>query len=140
MEHSGTAGSSFASFDGSVYLVTAARTNSARVDFIYYNQLGAHTLSSPNSTFHTALETGWATKNKTKIQRLTTITAAQFDEIEKDALIVENVANITSEGVAQLAAGNILGFITDGGKRGLIKVNSVNSPANHINITVKVQK
>ena len=141
LEHSGTAGSSFASIDGSVYLIADARTNSAKVDFIYYNFSGtSHTISSPNSTYHSSMDVGWTTKNKTKLQRLTTITVAEFDAMVKDALIVEKVTSTTSESVANLAAGNIIGFITDGGKKGLIKVNSVNSPANHINITVKVQK
>ena len=139
LEHLDTKGSSCASIDGSVYLIGQARINSAKVDFIYSNQSDSHTLSSPNSTFHDAMDTGWGTKNKTKIQKLD-ISATKFDTITTNDELVANVPNISSESVTDLEAGNIIGFITSGGKRGMIKINSVNSPANHINITIKVQK
>ena len=115
------------------------------IDFIYFNDLGAHTLSSPNHAAQPGVLQGvvgdWTTKNTTKLQRLTNVTAAQFDEVANDAQIAQHVsASITSQSVTNLAANNIVGFVTDDGKRGLIKVKSVNDPANHINITVKVQK
>ena len=133
----------FATSNGQRYGSSPA--NTTLVDFVYFNDLGAHTLSSPNHASQPGVLQGvvgsWTTKNTTKLQRLTNVTADQFDAITNDALIVQHVsANMTSQSVTTLAANNIIGFVTDGGKRGFIKVNSVGAPANTINITVKVQR
>ena len=138
----GSAGSSFVTSNGTIYTQNDARTNSASVDFIYYNDMGSHTISSPKSTPNDINSTlvNWGTRRGTKLQRLTSVTTSQFDSMTDDQLIVANVTSITSESVTSIATGHIIGFITDGGKRGMIKINSVGSPANHINITVKVQQ
>jgi hypothetical protein len=86
------------------------------------------------------MNTGWGTKHTTKIKKLTTVTTSEFDAMTKDELIVEKVtgSTVSGESADNVQAGNIIGFITDAGKKGLIKVNSASS--SQITITVKVQK
>ena len=138
----GDANICFASSTGLVYSSTPA--NTTLIDFVYFDDLGTHTIASPKMASEPGVLQGkigsWSTKNATKLQKFTSVTTSQFDAMEDDALIVQHVPNITSESVINLAANNIIGFVTVGGKKGLIKVNSVGSPANTINITVKVQK
>ena len=153
LAHASTAGSSFATSDGSVYSIADAKTNSGKVDMIYSN--GASyplALLAPNldaigslpENSSNRVET-WTTRNATKLAKLSNVTVADFDGCTDDKLIVEKVTNaaVSANNVTNLAANNIVGFITAGGKRGLIKVISTDtsSSANQsITITVKVQK
>jgi hypothetical protein len=146
LSHSGTEGASCASIDGSVYEIAEARTNSGKVDFVYWNGASnPNSIAAPSNTTLgqiTAMQSGWTTKNETKLQRLTTITADEFDEMENDAEIDELVTDttVTEDIVTNLKVDDIIGFITAGGKKGLMKVNSVGTPANHVNISIKVQE
>jgi len=146
LSHDGTAGSSCASIDGSVYVIAEARTNAAKVDFIFWNGTSnPNSIAAPNNaTVKTlgAMSTAWSKYNNTKLKKLTTVTTAQFDDLEDDGLIEERVttATVDTDIVSSLAQNDIIGFITENGKKGFIKVNSVGSPANHINITIKVQE
>jgi len=153
LAHASTAGSSFSSSDGNVYSIANAKTNSAKVDLIYSN--GAtypFALVAPNlpaigplpENSTNRVET-WATINATKLAKLSSVTVAEFDGCTDDKLIDEKVtsATVSANNVTNLTANNIVGFITAGGKKGLIKVISTDtsSSANQsITITVKVQK
>ena len=153
LAHASTAGSSFASSNGTVYSIANAKTNSGLIDMIYSNgaqypfALVAPNLSAIGSLPENSanrVET-WTTRNATRFAKLTSVTAAQFDAATDDLEIVQHVtdAAVSANNVTSLAAGNIVGFITAGGKRGLIKVISTNtsSAANQsITIDVKVQQ
>jgi len=146
LSHSSTAGASCASIDGTVYEIAAARTNSAKVDFVYWNGASnPNSIAAPSNTTLgtiTAMQSGWTTKNQTKLQKLTTVTAAQFDAMNNDAIIDEKVTSttVTTDIVSNLATNDIIGFITASGKKGLMKIVSVGDPTNHIKITIKVQE
>ncbi len=151
LSHTSSAGSSCASIDGTVYTIADAKTNSAKVDFIYFNGTSnKKSLAAPNNSSVGTLggassPSTWATKNATKLGLLSGVTAAQFDASTDDALITSNVttAAVSADIISNLAAGNVVGFITAAGKKGLIKVISIDesSDANQsIKISIKVQK
>ena len=151
LAHTGSANSACASIDGTTYAVVGiSTTNQAKVDFIYFNgssnpfALAAPTNSSVG-TLSSGSVSGWSTKNATKLAKLASITASQFDACENDELITTNVTStaVSADIVTSLAAGNIVGFITASGKKGLIKVISTNtsSDANQsVTIDIKVQR
>ena len=151
LAHVSTAGSSCASIDGTVYSITNAKTNSAKIDFIYFN--GAthpKSLAAPNNAAvgtlgQTSAPSTWTTKNATKLGLLSNVTGAQFDACENDELIetVVTTAAVSADIVSNLAANNVVGFITADGKKGLIKVISIDTSSdanNSIKISIKVQK
>ena len=151
LAHASTAGSSCASIDGTVYSISEAKTNSAKVDFIYFNgSTHPKSLAAPGNasvgTLGSANAPGtWATKNATKLGILSDVTVAQFDDCDDDELITTHVtaAAVNADIVSNLASNNIVGFITAGGKKGLIKVISVdtsNDTSNSIKVSIKVQK
>ena len=131
--------SCFASVDGSKYTISAASSYSSQIDFLYYGEFGTLGLYSPSvAKNQTIIEDNWSTLNTTKLQRLTTVSSSQFDGAKRSSEIGTMVPSISDGSVAGLSSGNIVGFITAGGKKGLIKVNSVTE--SNINISVKVQK
>ena len=151
LAHSSTAGSSCASIDGTVYKISEAKANSGKIDFIYFNgTTHSKSLAAPNNasvgTLGSTNAPGtWTTKNATKLGLLSSVTAAQFDNCEDDALITTHVISdaVSADIVSNLAANNVVGFITAGGKKGLIKVVSIdtsNDENNSIKISIKVQK
>ena len=150
--HTSTAGSSCASIDGTVYSIADAKTNSAKIDFIYSD--GAtypYMISAPDFSAIQSYPTGspnaissWTTKNATKLAKLS-VTVTQFDACDNDELITTAVtdAAVTADHVDNLAANDVVGFITAGGKRGLIKVISTDrsSDANRsMKLSIKVQE
>jgi len=151
LAHVSTAGSSCASIDGTVFSISDAKTNAAKIDFIYFNG-SAHpkSLAAPSNASVGTLGTGnapstWATKNATKLGVLSGVTVAQFDGCNNDELITTHVttAAVSADIVSNLAANNVVGFITAGGKKGLIKVISIDTSSeanNSIKISIKVQK
>ena len=133
----------FASSNGQRFGISPV--NPAIIDFVYFVDLTGPTLCSPNTAGGSggamaALIGGWSTRNATKIARLTNVTAAQFDAVTNEAHINQHVsASLSGEFATNLVAGHVVGFVTVGGKRGMIKVNSVGTN-NTINIEVKVQR
>jgi hypothetical protein len=158
-QHSAT-GSSFASSDGTVYTFLDAYANQAKIDWLYY--YGANdkaTLASPNDehawlvfTWQAdptkALE-NWAIKNDTRFKKLDAA-SINWDNITDDVIIVEQTqTGVDKTRITQtddaLGVGSILGFITAGGKRGMIKIDAIDAPAGSentgtITISVKVQQ
>lgn len=143
-----TTGSSFASIDGTIYKLADAKANANKVDWLYY--YGASDLASiaaPNDA-HAAevynnatngLQT-WAVRNATKFKVITD--AIDFDAIADDAVIVAQTATgVDQSRCTALQAGKLLAFITAGGKKGIMKVESISGTTDGtLTISVKVQK
>ncbi len=141
-------GSSFASIDGTVYSLANAKTNASKVDWLYfYGATNLATLAAPNdadaiivfSDPTNGLAT-WALRNATKFKKVTD--AINWADITTDDVIVAQTASgVTATKVNSLAANNVLAFITAGGKKGMIKVESISGTTDGtITISVKVQQ
>lgn len=150
-------GSSFASIDGTVYSLADAMANSEKIDFVYfYGATNKATLCAPSDAaaaqVYNNATTGiamWTTRNATKFIATET-TAEEFDAIPVD----NDTQVITLATGAELSLVNnldhadapeVLGFITESGKSGLIKIHEVTvgnglTTPGHIIITVKVQQ
>lgn len=139
-------GSSFASSTGVVYQMADATTHSDIIDFLYYYGASNHaTLAAPDdadaATVFAALP-DWTTKNSTKF-KTTSLTAAEFDAITDDLLIVANATGAADTDVNDLEVGDVVAFITDAtlAKMGLVKITSLITGADgKIGIAVKVQE
>ena len=148
LAHGTTAGSSCASIDGTVYLLADAKTNSNKIDIIYFNgNEFKQSIAAPSnsavqglSSASTSNVSTWATKNATKLKKLS-ITATEFDAMDNDAVIDEKVTSATVNGdiASDLATDDVVGFITVAGKKGLIKIVSFDAE-NNATISIKVQK
>lgn len=143
-----TVGSSFASADGSIYLLADAKTNSNKVDFVYfYGAENLATLAAPSNsdaqTVYASIGT-WTTQNAT-VFGTTTITAAQFDAITTDTEIVAAATGLSATKANELAVDDVIAFETAStsayaSKKGLIKVVELSaSKTGSITIEVKVQ-
>jgi len=145
--HQSTTGSSFASTTGTVYGIADAKTNSSLIDFMYfYGATNYATLAAPDdadvsSVFASADgPANWTTRNSTKFAE-TSVTAAEFDAIETDLVVVEEATGASATKVNELAVGDVVAFVTAAGKMGLVKVVSVTSGATgSIDIAVVVQQ
>ena len=145
---SASAGSSFASIDGSVYSLAEAKANQAKVDWMYY--YGASdfaTIAAPDdanaATIFTNATNGlqtWTTKNATRFKLVTDVIT--WDNITDDAVIVQQTASgVTQTRITSLSVGKYLAFITASGKKGLIKVDNLTTGSSgSITISVKVQQ
>ena len=141
-------GSFFATTNGNVYLQTDAKTNSGLIDFLYfYGATKSAALTAPDDAdagtiFNngvTGLQT-WTTKNTTRFVT-STVTSSAFDAFSNDSAIVANVSAPVDTKESSLVIGNVIGFKTQAGKKGLIRVDALNSGASgDITITVKVQQ
>jgi hypothetical protein len=147
-DNNATLGSSFASVDGSVYILADAKTNSSKVDFVYfYGATNLATLAAPSDVDGAQVVfssiTTWTTINATALES-TSLTAAEFDLIDSESQITAPAGTATK--VNNLAVGNVLAFKTaatsaNPSKKGLIKVTALTTEkTGSITITVKVQK
>ena len=143
-----TSGSSFASIDGSIYNLADAKANASKVDWLYFYGATNHaTLAAPDdldaATIFNNATNGlqeWAVLNPTRFKKVTD--AIDWDNINDDAVIVAQTATgVTLTKGNELAASDVLAFITSTGKKGLIKVNSISGTTDGtITISVKVQQ
>lgn len=149
-------GSSFASLDGSVYQLSEAKVNSAKVDIMYYWDADVNENASivapvdavaaivfSNATYGVAT---WQTRNDTRLKIVEDVVV--WADITDDTEIV----NLTSTGmdatlVQGLQVGDIVAFETDpakpdfAGKKGLIRITEINAGADGtITFDVKVQE
>lgn len=143
-----TAGSSFASIDGSVYTLTQAKANQSKVDWMYY--FGATDLASiaaPDDAHAALIFTNatnglqtWTTKNATRFKAVTNV--IDWANITTDLVIVQQTASgVTESRITNLTAGKYLAFISASGKKGMIKVESITAgETGGITISVKVQQ
>jgi hypothetical protein len=141
-------GSSFASIDGSVYTLAEAFAHQASVDFLYWWGSSTHaTIGAPDDANANLVYTGanglpnWTTKNATRFVS-TTVSVAEFDAIQDGNVLATLAAGATTETrMGSLIVDNVLGFKTQTGKYGLIKVTDINDgAAGDITIDVKVQQ
>jgi hypothetical protein len=141
-------GSSFASIDGSVYGGAEAKTNAAKVDWLYF--FGASnlaTIAAPDDADAAAVFTNatyglqtWSVLNSTRFKRVTD--AIDWNAITDDAIIVAQTATgVDQTKVNNLDITDILAFQTVGGKKGLIRVEEIlGTSTGTITISVKVQQ
>ena len=141
-------GSSFASIDGSVYGGAEAKTNAAKVDWLYfYGASNLATIAAPDDADAAAVFTNatyglqtWSVLNSTRFKRVTD--AIDWDAITDDAVIVAQTASgVDQTKINNLDITDILAFQTVGGKKGLIRVEEITgTTAGTITISVKVQQ
>lgn len=143
-----TYGSSFASADGTVYMLADAKTNAAKIDWMYYyGATNLATIASPKDASVTTIYTGtngpanWSVRNDTKFAKVTLTAGVTWDLITNDAEIVAKAAGITETKANTLTVGQIIAFKTVAGKMGLIKVTAISgTTAGFITYDVKVQQ
>jgi hypothetical protein len=131
---------------GDVYLIGPATTNQSIIDVVYYyGSTNLATLTAPDDATvgggsgNLSLCESWTTKNGTRFGS-TSITAAEFDDIVND-IDISAQTGITNSKMTQLAVGNVMSFLTVGGKKGLIKVAAITTgTAGTITIDVKIQE
>jgi len=129
---------------GSTFAV--AESGASASDFIYFQgSSNGQTLASPENikgqttlTYASGEVKKWGTIKTTKLAKLSGVTASDFDGMTNDKLITEKVTSISTQIANQLAAGDIVGFITDDGKKGMIKV--ISAANNAMNVAIKIQK
>lgn len=130
----GQTNSNYGSFSNSTnetpYTNEEIKTQSAGVDFVYYYGTTTHaTIAAPNdasaqSIFNDAtygIQT-WNTKNATKF-KLTSLNAA--DPVNEGDVYTQTKSGVINSSVSNLAVGNVVAFITAGGRKGLIKVTAL---------------
>lgn len=144
-----TTGSSFASADGTVFSLADAKTNAAKVDWMYYYGSSSNlaTLVAPIDATASSVFSGtngpanWTVRNDTKLGKVTLPTGVTWDNITTDAEIIPLASGLTDTKVNLLAVGQIVSFKTAAGKMGLIKVEAISgTTAGSITYAVKVQK
>ncbi len=137
-------GSSFATSNGEVYTWADATANSELIDFLYfYGATNEATLAAPDNSDAESVFTGldgWDTQNATRFKE-TTLAASDFDDVDDDAVIVAEAEGANLTKVNQLAQGDIIAFETEDGKKGLVKIGSIDTgAAGTMDISVKVQQ
>jgi hypothetical protein len=144
---SSTAGGSFYGTEaaGTVYLQAEAKANAAKVDFLYFygsNNLAtiAATSDTDAKTVYNNSVTGlqtWSKLNNTKFKEVA-MTKAEFDAATFTS-IETATGGATETKINKLADNKVIGFITEGGKKGLIFVNKITGDSTgNIDITVKM--
>lgn len=141
-------GSSFASADGSVYTLSQAKANAAKVDWMYYYGVtNLATIASPNdasvSTIFTSADgpASWSVRNDTKFAKVTLPSGLTWDNITTDAEIIPFASSASATKVNTLTVGQVVSFKTVTGKMGLLKVEEITGTgAGTIKYSVKVQK
>jgi hypothetical protein len=141
-----TIGSSFASSDGQVYSLSSAKTNSNKIDFIYYySSVNNASISAPadltllNTYFTTAsAPSTWTVKNNTKLSKVNTFAFANCTKAQINALTP------TGLNVTNLVANDIIAFQTDANSflpniKGVAQVVSVSgTDAGTIVLNIKI--
>lgn len=144
-----TTGSSFASADGTVFSLADAKTNAAKVDWMYYYGSNSNlaTLVAPADATASSVFSGtngpanWTVRNNTKIGKVTLPTGVTWDNITTDTEIIPLATGLTESKVNMLAVGQIIAFKTVTGKMGLIKIEAISgTTAGSLTYAVKVQQ
>jgi hypothetical protein len=141
-----TIGSSFASSTGAVYKMPEAKTNAAKVDWLYfYGVSNLATLAAPDDAaaatlFNNAangLQT-WSVRNATRFRIVSE--GAVWDNITTAADIAAIATGTTETKVSDLQTGNIVAFKTVNNKYGVIAIGAITTGSTgSITYTVKVQ-
>jgi hypothetical protein len=104
-------------------------TSCASVDLIFtYSSTNGNLMAAPNdATIDQAFPDidNWSTKNATKFTAL--LSGITWANVTNDALITANVTTTAAANtrINNLAVGNIFGFITAAGKKGLINITAI---------------
>jgi hypothetical protein len=143
-------GSSFASADGTVYMLADAKENAAEIDFMYFFEAtNLATLAAPDDpdaalVFNNAqngLQT-WDVLNDTRFKE-TTLSSADFNAITSSTQLVIAATLPTAPDqtkINNLIVGKVLAFETWDENYGLILIDNITGTADgSIDITVKVQ-
>ncbi len=141
-------GSSFASVNGNVYTLADAKANAALIDWLYfYGATNLATLACPadpdaQTVFNNAtngIQT-WTVKNLTLFKKVTD--QIVWTDITDDSIIVEQTASgVDQTKIPNLAQGDILAFISQSGKKGMIRVVAITTGSDGtMTIDVKVQQ
>ena len=142
-------GSSFASINGNVYTLDQAFDNQSLIDYMYWwaASTNSATLGAPDDpnaadVFNTGdykLE-NWTTKNATRF-KTTTVTSAGFDAIIYASEIIDIATGADQSRLANLEVDDVIAFVTVTGKRGLIRIKTIDSGSDGtMTIDVKVEK
>lgn len=141
-------GSSFASANGTVYKLDAAKINCATVDWVYfYGAVNLATLCAPSDPNAASVYNDptngvgtWSVRNATVFKEVTD--AINWPNITNDSIIVvQNQSGVTLPFINNLSIGKILAFKTAAGKKGMIQVTALTPDATGtITINVKVQQ
>ncbi|MFN3404548.1 MAG: hypothetical protein ACK40G_10670 [Cytophagaceae bacterium] len=144
-----TVGSFFKSATGDVVKAAEANSSQSSIDLIFqYSGTNGNLFAAPNDATiadaHTNVAS-WSVKNATKFTGVLSVTASEFNSASNDVLINSNVttSNATGTRINSLAVGNVFGFITASGKKGLVLVKEIGgttAETRSITIDVKVQK
>jgi hypothetical protein len=144
-QDNGSVGSSFSTQDGTVYKVADAKTNSAKIDFLfYYGSTNFATIAAPDDAgaaqFSVFQLSTWGTRNATKFKVSNT---AAFDGATTSQNLTDaydNAGGNESSSAANLKVGDVVAFKTIGGKKGIFKVTAIDAKAaGSITLDIKVQ-
>jgi len=147
-------GSSFATTSGVVYPLDQAKINALAVDMLYYFSLTESVvLSSPDSdeAAHIFTDGGtyeqpgpnalitWPIRNSTRFRVI--LDPIDWDAIQDDSQLITYSQGATEVLAANLKIGNYVSFVTNSGKKGLIRINGIYGEEDGtIDISVKVQQ
>lgn len=140
-------GSSFASSTGAVYKLIDAKPNAALIDWLYYYGVtNLATIAAPNDADAATVFIGanglntWSHRNATTFKKVTD--PIDWNIIVNDSLIlIETQTGVTATDITSVQVNDVLAFITEAGKKGLLKVNAITAgDAGTITYDVKVQK
>jgi len=146
--YNSTVGSSFASSNGTVYSLADAKANPTIIDWLYYyGATNYATIAAPDDADANTVFIGvnglstWSHRNATVFKKVTD--AITWNTITNDSLVlIETQTGVTSTSITSLAVNDVLAFITEAGKKGLMKVTAITGLDDSGTITydVKVQK
>lgn len=137
-----TYGSFLNAVDGVVYKVADAKSNQAKVDIVYYHgATNKATLAAPDDNgaaeFNAYDLDNWTTKNETRFTGKLTV---DYADVITSANIDSEVSSPSATKANELSVGDVVGFQTDGGKKGIVKVSEITSgTTGSITIEVKIQ-
>ena len=137
-----TYGSFLNAVDGVVYKVADAKSNQAKVDIVYYHgTTNKATLAAPDddgaADFTVYGLNSWTTKNETRFTGKLTV---DYADVITSANIDSEVSSPSATKANKLSVGDVVGFQTDGGKKGIVKVSEITSgTTGSIKIEVKIQ-
>lgn len=143
-------GSSFASADGTVYTLSEAKANAAKIDWMYFYG-GSTNLASLVAPSHadaadvfsstTNGVSTWSVRNDTRLFKVSLPAGVSWDNITTDAEIIPLATGISGGKTNLLTVGQIIAFQTVTGKMGLIKIEAITgTTAGTITYSVKVQQ
>lgn len=119
-------GSFYAAKENTIFTVSEAFNNQAKVDFIFYKGVqNMNTITAPDDADLLEIQTfniaSWTTKNETRFV-MTSLTAAEFDAIGEYYVFPEFDQTKVAKKVVDLENGAVVHFRTQAGAYGLIKV------------------